>query len=192
MLPVGPLMTEHRLIEQMIKVIEKETGLFRQENKANPVFIYRAIDFIRNYADLCHHGKEEGILFRDLNRKKLPAKHKRILNELIEEHHQSRAKIQELLHLNEKYSTGELQVLPQILNCLDFLVDFYPRHIEKEDKNFFLPCMDYFNTPEKKAMLEEEREFDRTMVHRIYQDKVKQPIEPDVGTWYFRTCRRKG
>ncbi|MFA5794184.1 MAG: hemerythrin domain-containing protein [Candidatus Brocadiia bacterium] len=192
MLPVAPLMIEHRLIEQMIAVIEKQTNLFRQADMANPVFIYRAIDFIRNYADLCHHGKEEGILFHQLARKKLPLKHKRIMDELINEHHQARAKVQELVQANQKYSAGELKALPQILKCLDFLVDFYPKHIEKEDQHFFLPCMDYFSADEKKVMLGEEREFDRTMVHRIYQDKVKQTVEPDVGTWYFRNCRRKG
>lgn len=184
-------MKEHRLIEQMFGVIEKETGIFRQENKANPVFISRAIDFIRNYADLCHHGKEEGILFRDLSRKKLSPKHTRIMDELIDEHRQARAKVHELVRANEKYSTGAPEALPQILKCIDFLVDFYPKHIEKEDKQFFPPCMDYFSPAEKKAMLAEEREFDRSMVHRIYQDKAEQPAEPDVGTWYFKTCHQK-
>jgi len=185
-------MTEHRLIEQMINVIENQTNRFRQANKVNPVFIARAIDFINNYSGLCHHGKEEDILFARLARKKLSAKHKRIMEELLDEHRQARAKVSELHRANVKYSAGDLQALPQILKCLDFLVDFYPGHIEKEDKHFFLPCMDYFSAAEKKAMLEAEREFDRALVHRIYQDKVKQTIEPDVGAWFFRNCRQAG
>jgi hemerythrin-like domain-containing protein len=192
MLPIALLMSEHRLIEQMINVIENQTNRFRQANKANPVFIARAIDFISNYTDLCHHGKEEGILFARLARKKLPAKHRRVMDELIQEHRQVRAKAHELHRANAKYSAGDLQALPQILKCLDFLVDFYPKHMEKEDKHFLLPCMDYFSATEKKAMLEAEREFDRALMHRIYQDKVKQTIEPDVGTWFFRNCKRKG
>jgi len=41
------------------------------------------------------------------------------------------------------------------------LLDFYPRHIEKEDKHFFIPCMEYFSEAEKEAMLKEEWELIR-------------------------------
>jgi hypothetical protein len=52
------------------------------------------------------------------------------------------------------------------------LVEFYPRHIEKEDKHFFIPCMDYFTEAEKEAMLKEEWEFDRSLIHEKYRNIV--------------------
>ncbi len=52
----------------------------------NPEFIDSAVDFISVYADRCHHGKEEEILFRDLAKKKMNEEDTRIMNELIEEH----------------------------------------------------------------------------------------------------------
>ena len=66
MLPIGPLMIEHRLIEKMIKVMQQKVEAWKQEERINPEFIDVAVDFIRTYADKCHHGKEEDILFRDL------------------------------------------------------------------------------------------------------------------------------
>jgi len=66
MLPIGPLMIEHRLIEKMIKVIQKEVETWKREDRINPEFVDAAVDFIRVYADKCHHGKEEDILFREL------------------------------------------------------------------------------------------------------------------------------
>jgi hemerythrin-like domain-containing protein len=35
------------------------------------------------YADRTHHGKEEDILFRDLEKKSLPPNHTKIINELV-------------------------------------------------------------------------------------------------------------
>jgi len=86
MVPIGPLMKEHRLIEKMILLMEKEIEKMKKYNKANPLFIDIAVDFIRMYADRTHHGKEEDILFRDLEKKSLSANHNKIINELVEEH----------------------------------------------------------------------------------------------------------
>lgn len=64
--PIGPLMIEHRLIERMISEMKNETERIRNGEKPDLSFIETAVDFIRTYADACHHGKEEDILFRDL------------------------------------------------------------------------------------------------------------------------------
>ncbi|MFX0049145.1 MAG: hemerythrin domain-containing protein, partial [Candidatus Hermodarchaeota archaeon] len=64
MLPIGPLMAEHRIIEKMIALMQKEIEKIKKFNKVNPLFIDTAVDFIRMYADRTHHGKEEDILFR--------------------------------------------------------------------------------------------------------------------------------
>ena len=45
------------------------------------------------------------------------------------------------------------------------LVKFYPMHIEKEDKHFFISVMNYFSAKEQSAMLEQFWVFDRNMIH---------------------------
>ena len=67
---------------------------------------------------------------------------------------------------------GDKDSLTAILDSLRYLIDFYPKHIEKEDKHFFLPCMNYFTSEEKEAMLKEEWEFDKNLIHQIYMDKI--------------------
>ncbi len=85
-MPIGPLMIEHRLIERMIEAMGEELLLMEKEKKVDPPLIDMAVDFIRTYADRCHHGKEEDILFRDLRIKKLKDEQRRMMEELIEEH----------------------------------------------------------------------------------------------------------
>jgi hemerythrin-like domain-containing protein len=52
-------------------------------------------------------------------------------------------------------------------------VDFYPKHIEKEDKVFFPASRAYFSDEEDQAMLAEFREFDWKMIHEKYQSVVE-------------------
>ena len=61
MLPIGLLMTEHRLIERLISVIIKQAGRIQEDKLADVEFVDDCIDFIKTYADRCHHGKEEDI-----------------------------------------------------------------------------------------------------------------------------------
>jgi hemerythrin-like domain-containing protein len=172
MMPIGPLMIEHRLIERMIDVMKEEFVLIEKEKKVDPEFIEMAVDFIRTYADRCHHGKEEDILFRDLGGKKLKDEYKRRMEELVEEHRWGRKITGRLVEANAKYIRGNKESLSVIMDCIKSLVEFYPKHIEKEDKHFFIPCMDYFTDSEKDAMLKEEWEFDKSLIHEKYRTIV--------------------
>lgn len=77
MLPIAPLMIEHRVIEQMIGIIENEVDWCDQNGSINIELVDAVIDFIQNYGDRCHHGKEEDILFRELKKSNCPKNTKR-------------------------------------------------------------------------------------------------------------------
>ena len=172
MMPIGPLMIEHRLIERMIDVMKEELLLIEKEKKVDPGFIEMAVDFIRTYADRCHHGKEEDILFRDLGVKKLTDEHKRTMEELVEEHKWGRKVTARLVEANTRYIQGNKEALSAIIDCIKTLIEFYPKHIEKEDRHFFIPCMDYFTEAEREVMLKEEWEFDKSLIHEKYRNMV--------------------
>lgn len=174
MMPIGPLMIEHRLIERMIKLMEKEVSRIGTENKVNPEFIETVIHFIRTYADRCHHGKEEDILFRELKKKEISKEHRKTMQELIEEHDWGRKTTAKLVDANNRYMQGDEDALPVILVSIQDLIEFYPTHIEKEDKHFFLPVMEYFTEEEKDAMLAEGFEFDSNLLHEEYETSVKE------------------
>jgi hemerythrin-like domain-containing protein len=173
MMPVGPLMIEHRLIERMVKLMAEELPKMEEKRGANIGFLSEAIDFIRTYADRCHHGKEEDILFRDLAPKPLSPEHKKVMNELLEEHISARKMVSRLVDAKERYSRTQKDGFQEIITCLRGLVEFYPSHIAKEDKNFFIPTMKYFTQKEKDDMLQEFWAFDRNLVHEKYRKMVE-------------------
>jgi hemerythrin-like domain-containing protein len=174
MKPRGPLMIEHRLIEKMFELVRKEIKQIEERQQADPIFIDTTVDFIRMYADRTHHGKEEDILFRDLEKKDIGEQDKKIMQELIDEHVYGRKTVKELVEAKERYLQGQTGALEVILDKLNVLVNFYPEHIEKEDKVFFPATEAYFSQEEQDAMLEEFWEFDKEMIHEKYKSLVKQ------------------
>ena len=174
MKPRGPLMIEHRLIEKMFELVRKEIKQIEERQQADPIFIDTTVDFIRTYADRTHHGKEEDILFRDLEKKDIAEADKKIMQELIDEHKYGRKMVKELVEAKERYLQGQPGALEVILDKLNVLVNFYPEHIEKEDKVFFPSSEKYFSQKEQDDMLEEFWRFDKEMIHEKYRSLVKQ------------------
>ena len=169
----GPLMIEHRLIERMIFQIEDALAQIESTQKVNPLLVDNAVDFIRMYADRTHHGKEEDILFRDLRKRPLSAEDQRVMDELIQEHIFGRQTTKALVEANTRYRNGDASALADIAGKLRTLVEFYPKHIEKEDKVFFPASRAYFTDEEDQAMLAEFWEFDRRMIHEKYKSVVE-------------------
>lgn len=168
MLPRGPLMIEHRLIEQMIQVIKEKISEFLVSKTIDPNFINTAVDFIKIYADMTHHGKEEDILFRECTHKNMSAEDTRVMNNLIDEHIYGRMLVSELQEATENYLKGR-DTLDIVTEKLNSLAEFYPKHIEKEDKIFFPNSEKYFSEVEQKKILEEFWEFDKNIIHEKYK-----------------------
>lgn len=173
MLPAGPLMKEHRLIERMIKLVSKEIKNIEKTGKTEAAFIDKVINFIRTYADKCHHGKEEDILFSALSDKNMKPEHDRIMDELLNEHVYGRKTIKLLSQAKEKYAGGDEEALGDIQARLKDLEELYPNHIDKEDNHFFLPVMEYFSRQEQDEMLADFAEFDKQMIHKAYKSIVE-------------------
>ena len=168
-LPIDHLMKEHRLIERFIRLLKKETDRMVETEEVDSNFIVTAVDFLRTYADSCHHGKDEGILFKALSEKRLSDDDNRMMRELIAEHVYARKKVNNLEKAKESFVKGEVGSIKDTLQLVIDLIEFYPMHINKEDKQFFYSSTEYFSQQEQKEMLEEFWEFDRNLVHAKYQ-----------------------
>jgi hemerythrin-like domain-containing protein len=158
----------------MVDLAKMETARINDPGATADInFIYSAVDFFRTYADRTHHGKEEDILFKALGKKRLAAEHKKIMDELVTEHVVARKTVGELVNAAAGLQQGNPGSVAGIKDCLNRLVTLYPAHIEKEDKHFFYPVMEYFSKQEQDAMLDEFREFDRSMIHEKYRKTVE-------------------
>jgi hemerythrin-like domain-containing protein len=178
--PIAPLMIEHRLIERLLLLVQREFQRIRDNIAVDPefafvdpAFIDTAVDFIRTYADRGHHGKEEDILFKALAEKNLSPEHRRTMEDLIKEHAWARETTAGLARAKDGYLLEKPGALDDLMDHLEKLLEFYPRHIDKEDKHFFIPCMAYFSDTEKTELLARMYEFDRQLIHEKYRGLVE-------------------
>ena len=182
MIATDILMAEHRLIESVLDTLEEGAQALDSGADVPAEFFLGAAEFIRGYADDYHHRKEEGILFKALAAKRLSPEHRRTMRELVEEHVHARATVKRLLDARLDWLKGDRKALSAVKETLLELSEFYPAHIEKEDKRFFIPVMDYFTEAELDAMLSEFSEFDRGMIHWRYQRLLEDLGGEAVGT----------
>jgi hemerythrin-like domain-containing protein len=173
MLPIAPLMIEHRLIERRLSLARRQLADL-EAGKVDDSLLVDFVAFIRQYADHCHHGKEEDLLFVALDAKPLSNDQARILGELREEHIAGRKLIRELDTARAAYQQGDKEALKQILSHVRQLLDFYPSHIEKEDRNFFLPVMKLFSPAEQEELFRAFWEFDAKLYHEDWTRHVSE------------------
>lgn len=96
------------------------------------------------------------------------------MQELVEEHVYARKTVGRLVDAKDKYVQQDNKALEDIVAIISDLVEFYPKHIEKEDKHFFIPVMNYFSKQEKEDMLQEFWEFDKKLIHEKYKAVVEK------------------
>jgi hemerythrin-like domain-containing protein len=167
-MPIGPLMVEHRLIERLLSDVQLRLEQFQAERQADTAYLRSVIEFIRTYADRCHHGKEEDILFKALLAKDPEPTLAEETHRLIAEHAWARETVGRLARAAAGYDAGEPSAFAEIATDLRGLLDFYPVHIAKEDKHYFKPAMAYFSAEEQAVMLQRFREFDGALLHDHY------------------------
>ncbi|MFA4982777.1 MAG: hemerythrin domain-containing protein [Candidatus Micrarchaeia archaeon] len=171
---IGILATEHRLIERMVKLLASELEKEKAEHAANTAFLRDAADFFRNYADKLHHGKEEDILFFELEKKPMSNEHRQMMAQLVAEHKIARENVAGLLEAAGRYEKGETDAIGELISRASRLVALYPPHIEMEDMRFFAPVMKYFTADEQARMLAACNEFDGKMA---IEEKYRAVVE---------------
>jgi len=168
---IGPLMWEHRLIERVVALMRRELESLKKD-RVNTVFLDAALDFFRTYAEKLHFKKEEDILFAGLAKKGLSPGLSGIMDELVEEHKVLVKKVDTISGLRNGLVTGDKNQLSEMVRPVEEMLELYPSHMEKEDKHFFFPCLDYLSQQEQDEILEAFREFDARLLHEKYQNIV--------------------
>jgi len=179
------LSLEHGVIRRVLCVLERQLPRIQHGGEIHPVFLGTIVDFMHTYATRVHHGKEEEILFRQLDDKDLSAEHRRMMEELATEHVEMRRAVEELRQAKERYGEGEEAALGVIQDRLHTLIDLYPDHMKTEDETFFLAAMDYLDDAERQQVMEQMRGHDRAMLHERY-GAMADDLEAWTEDWTLR------
>ena len=131
------LMEEHQYILRMLKVVRKISLNIMDGQDINYEDFDKIIDFIRNYSDGHHHGKEEKLLFAQILDYLGPLGNKLITHGMLVEHDMGRLYVQELLSSLDRVKQGNVESrIDVIANAISY-THHMERHINKEDLVIF-------------------------------------------------------
>jgi hemerythrin-like domain-containing protein len=136
MQPTQILKAEHRVIETVIDCLERMTAQAQQSGKLDKASAEQAIDFIRHFADGCHHAKEEDRLFPAMEAKGMPRQGGPIGVMLIEHEH-GREFVRGMVERLEKAATGDSAGLTHFAQNAMGYAGLLRQHIQKEDQILF-------------------------------------------------------
>jgi len=134
------LMSEHRVIERVIATLETAANRLQAGQEVRPGFFMDATDFIKGFADGCHHRKEEGVLFKALQANGMPAGQGPIAV-MLSEHEQGRKFTRAMRASAEQLQAGDPSARATLVASLTANARGYAallrQHIQKEDQVLF-------------------------------------------------------
>ncbi len=163
---------EHKIILEVVASLKKSASIMDQGEKLPPELIKDILDVIVNFADRCHHGKEENVLFPLL--KKKPVNDKMMVDILLKEHEQARAYVKMM-----KSSMRE-----EVLRGANGYTELLIKHIFKENK-FFKECDALLSDKERESLLVGFEQIERDVMgegrHEFYHKKADEIAKKAKG-----------
>jgi hemerythrin-like domain-containing protein len=181
------LMNEHRLIEQVLGSLE--TFAAEVEGGLTPE---RAVladygVFLRDFADACHHGKEEDILFQRMTERGFPRESGPVAV-MLQEHRVGRAHVAVLREAGGGAGPLAPMETQLVLEHAGAFIPLLRTHILKEDRILYPMAMRLLTGPEMDAMeaafevlearMHADGSYDR--LHDL-ADRLSAAYRPDPG-----------
>jgi hemerythrin-like domain-containing protein len=136
---IETLMSEHRLIERVIDALvafsaesSRRDVVAAPDAAADKAELSRFVGFIREYADACHHGKEEDVLFAAMVDAGFPA-HAGPVGVMLAEHREGRRLVGVLRELAERPTGWDVNDRQLLAEAATGYAELLRAHIHKED-----------------------------------------------------------
>jgi hemerythrin-like domain-containing protein len=154
---------EHEAVLKMLEVAEDIAGELMRGAPVEPEVIAEVLEFFQLFADRCHHGKEEEILFPALKAKGMPVEGGPI-GVMLNEHGEGREYVQQMARATEAYRNHDERAGVQWAKAALQYAQLLREHILKENNILFVMA-DRMLTMEEQERLAEE--FDRVEIEKM-------------------------
>ncbi len=195
---VETLMSEHRVIEQVLDALEGFAEDVVRRGATEKEELGRFVTFVREFADACHHGKEEDILFAAMVDAGFPRNGGPIAV-MLHEHDQGRALVGILKARAEQdgpWTDADRQELAEVARGYSAMLH---AHIHKEDAILY-PMAEQHLAAEVMARVAEDcdryeaaREGTHERLHALAEELVARHApavhpDPDRSHGRFGCC----
>jgi len=130
------LVEEHTVIERVLDALEHAVQSLEEGGSVEPDFFIGVTDFVKGFADGCHHKKEEDVLFRAMAANGVPVENGPI-GAMLVEHEQGRVYTRELREAAQRLQAGDEAARDDIIRNGRSYVALLRQHIAKENGVLF-------------------------------------------------------
>lgn len=174
--PTAMLEEEHRSIQKIVAAMAVLADRLETGQRVEPTTLQDMVEFMRTFADRCHHGKEETHLFPALERKGVPVRGCP-MGVLVAEHQKGRSLVKALAEAVDAYAKGDSLAAKPLLENLRGITELYPGHIWREDYLLF-PLTNKVLQPQDQRELRERFE------------EVEEAVGPDVHSRFLQLAAK--
>jgi hemerythrin-like domain-containing protein len=157
------LKDEHEGIKLMLNIMESICNDIEKGKELNIIHFEKILDFIKGFADKCHHGKEEDILFPALIDHGM-SKEAGPIAVMLQEHQEGRDYVKSLGIAFEEFKKGSSQSVNNIISSSLSYVELLRNHIEKENNILFMMANKVLDEPEQSEIFDA---FEKLEVEKI-------------------------
>ncbi len=165
------LMEEHKEIVRLIDALDLSAEQLAAGRPVRPGFFHDAAEFIKAFADGCHHHKEEGLLFPALEAAGMPSEGGPV-GMMLYEHDVGRSYTRRMRDAAEKLQNGDASAKAAVAENAHGYASLLRQHIQKENMVLFRMADNLIQgaaQDELTAAFERaEQDEDRAGVHRKY------------------------
>lgn len=174
------LIEEHEIILKMLDIIEVINHKIENGQPVDAGHLEGIIDFIVNFADRCHHAKEEGILFPAMVRAGIPEKQGPI-GVMLHEHVEGREYVRAMKKALAGSPAAGTGVLHEFARSAAGYAELLRNHIYKENNILFRMADDRIGPAVQKEILEAFEKVERDEigegVHEKYHEMAHKLAE---------------
>ncbi|MCX7748787.1 MAG: hemerythrin domain-containing protein [Clostridia bacterium] len=181
------MIDEHKVIKRVLTVTRKLCIGILNGSPVHFDAFRDIIDFVRNYADKHHHGKEEDVLFKKMSEELGEKMANVTIFGMLAEHELGRLFILNLENALEKVKNGDQDAKVDIIANAIAYSDLLHRHIDKEDHAIYMYAQNKLSKESLERIDEKCRELENEAYNKKIQEKylrLANKLENQTGQIY--------
>ena len=168
------LLQEHRNIEKLLRVLERELTVFDRAGRPDYEVVLAVINYFKDYPDSCHHPKEDIIVEKFKARDPVAAA---TIGDLEAEHQEGARRLHRVAEAVEGVLSDQILLRQTVDDIIRNFINHERQHMAKEERVVF------------PAVLNALRPEDWADIALKLADRFGPPSEPDFEE-QFSTLRR--
>ena len=183
MTPTEILKKEHDAIQVMLNILERVCDKLEMREQVNAEHLEQILEFFKVFADKCHHGKEEDLLFPAMEEAGIP-KEEGPIGVMLVEHSEGRNCIKGMVEAVAEYKQNGKSVPSKFIQNARTYVELLTQHIDKENNILFEMADIHLSANKQEELLQEFEQFERDKIGVGIHEELHEILN-DLKRVYF-------